>query len=81
MSQVVTQEQADILNEDGFYGPYLAANGHLMCAPLIFPKNDDLLEPGVRSYRIGDEIRYTQYNAYCAEGCPACAGYEPLPDW
>jgi hypothetical protein len=39
--RVETQEQADDLNKRGEYGPYLAANGHLMVAHVEQPRNAD----------------------------------------
>jgi hypothetical protein len=41
MATVETQAQADQLNRDETFGPYQAANGHLMIAPLLFPRDRD----------------------------------------
>lgn len=93
MSQVTTQGQANQLNRDGTYGPYLAFNGHLLVAPVERPIADDAPERDAdgeripwsrrerRGYRVGDEIRYLQHAARCTDRCRACAGGEPLPDW
>lgn len=75
MSLVETQAEADRLNETGTTEPYMAANGHRMIALLRFPKEPDGRE---RDYRIGDEIRYTTWNAWCA---PDCHHDAPPPDW
>ena len=76
--KIETQEQADRFNETMEYGPYVAANGHLMVAPLLLPKDENKEE---REYQVGDTIRYTSFNAWCAEGCRACAEGDPLPDY
>ena len=76
MSKVETQAEADKLNETEVYGPYRAANGHIMVASLLWPKTGETetwangtkhsLE---RDYQIGDEIRYTTWDASCAPEC------------
>lgn len=82
MSKVQTQAEANRLNATGTYGPYLAANGHLMIANLIFPVDGHAVATGAtRPYQVGDEIRYTQWDARCADTCRACAAGDPLPDW
>lgn len=73
--KVETQREADELNDTGTYGPYRAANGHLMVAELRFPVDVDGAN---REYRVGDEIRYTTWNAWCATTCNHDA---PPEDW
>ena len=80
--KVETQQEADKLNETEEYGPYRAANGHIMVAALRFPREEPN-ENGYReerNYRVGDEIRYTTWDAWCA---PECNHQElgPLEDW
>lgn len=72
MPKVQTQAEANRLNRTGVHGPYQAVNGHLMLAPLRFPKRG--------FYLVGDEIQYESWDAYCA---PACKHAElgPLEDW
>ena len=77
MSRVETQEEADRLNKEEATDTYVAANGHLMRAPLIFPRDDEGQE---RFYEIGDEIRYTSWNAWCDERCDH-REIGPLEDW
>jgi len=90
--KVETQQEADQLNESGAYGPYMAANGHLMMAELRWPREaiDQREWPAAdypfppanvsteRDYRVGDEIRYTTWNAWCA---PGCNHDSPPEDW
>lgn len=79
---VLTQVQADRLNETGVTEPYRAFNGHLMIAPVEFPPVVDPKDRyDTREYKVGDRIRYTSFNAWCAENCAACAEGDPLPDW
>lgn len=68
--KVETQAQADKLNETGELGPYLAANGHMMVAPVRFP--DD------RDYKVGDDIKYESWSAWCHESCNHTV---PPEDW
>lgn len=75
--KVESQDEADELNETGEYGPYHAANGHLMMAELRFPRDDDGNE---RNYRVGDRIDYIQWSAWCADACDH-DGLGPLPDY
>lgn len=77
MAVVETQQEADRLTRDETWGPYIAANGHLMVAPLRFPRDEEGHE---REYRIGDEIRYESWRAWCAEEC-IHDGLGPLPDY
>lgn len=84
--QITTQAQADTLNRTGEYGPYHAANGHTMIAPLRYPKSREWIDDGnderaERDYRVGDEIRYDSWAAWCAPTCYACGMGEPLEDW
>jgi hypothetical protein len=75
---VTTQAQADRLNRDGEWaqvGPLTAANGHTMMY-FVQPKNRQL-EP----YRVGDDIKYSTWDARCADSCGACRDGEALPDW
>lgn len=92
--KVETQAEADRLNESGEYGPYLAANGHLMVAPLKFPREardkaewppEDYPVPPAsvsdeRDYRVGDEVRYESWRAWCAQECDHSESGGP-PDW
>jgi hypothetical protein len=84
--QVQNQAEANALNARGEYGPYRAANGHLMVAPLRYPRqqnpdyradrdNERLLE---REYRVGDLILYDSWAAWCA---PNCNHDAPPEDW
>ena len=82
---VTTQAEADELNRKGVFGPYQAANGHQLYADLQYPReypgqDPDDGRPVEREYRVGDEIRYLQWSAWCA---PECNHSElgPLPDW
>lgn len=75
MSEVKTQAEADLLNLSGEYGPYRAANHHLMVAPLRWPRGADGNE---REYRVGDEIKYDSWAARCD---PGCRHYEAPEDW
>ncbi|MGV0985022.1 MAG: hypothetical protein ACOYB2_10735 [Limnohabitans sp.] len=78
--KVETKAEADRLNRTGETEPYAAANGHLMIAALRFPTvefEDGRVE---REYRVGDEIRYESWSAWCAPGC-SHAELGPLPDW
>lgn len=54
--------------ETGEYETYAAANGHRMTGMVI--TNDD-----------GTNRRIRQWDAECADNCPACAEGDPLPDW
>lgn len=72
---VIDQEQANRLNESGMTDEYRAANWHLMRAPLLFPKDESGQE---RDYEVGDEIRYTSWNADCSENCRHDS---PPEDW
>lgn len=78
MALVQTQEEADRLNEEGTYGPYQAANGHLMLAPLRFPIEIHDGSRFERDYKVGDEIRYSSSDAWCDENCPVLGS---PPDW
>lgn len=89
MMYVETQEDAEYLNENGHTPPYHAFNGHTMIAPIRMPLADEpdpdpnmpyFMQPR-RAYRVGDRVDSTSYNAWCAEGCLACAEGDPLPDW
>lgn len=75
MSVVSTQDEANNYNENEVYGPYIAANGHLMVAPLRFPHDRDGHE---RNFEIGDEIRYDSWQAWCDMGCKHTS---PPEDW
>jgi hypothetical protein len=75
--KVETKAEAKRLNRTGETEPYGAANGHLMIAALRFPKDD---EGRKREYRVGDDIRYESWSAWCAPGC-SHAELGPLPDW
>lgn len=88
MATVQTQAQANNLNKTGTYGPYLAANGHTMLAQARLPViglDEDCASPCPlpieREYRIGDEIRYESWSAWCASDCGACREGYPLEDW
>lgn len=85
MSKVETQAEADALNASGETAPYYAANGHLMIASLRFPReypgqDPDDGRPVEREYRVGDEIRYDSWSAWCAPGCNH-SELGSLPDW
>jgi len=94
MAKVETQAEADELNRTETWGPYTAANGHLMVASLRFPReaidqkewpSEDYPYPPEsvsteRDYRIGDEIRYSTWDAWCAPECNH-DGLGPLEDW
>lgn len=75
--KVDTQAEADQLNESGTFGPYSAVNGHYMEAELRFPRDE---EGNEREYRVGDDIRYVQWSAWCHESCDH-DGLGPLPDY
>jgi hypothetical protein len=77
MSKVETAAEAAEPNRTGTFGPYRAANGHLMVAELRFPSDGPADE---REYRVGDEIRYVQWSAWCAPNCNH-AGLGSLPDF
>lgn len=79
MAKVQTQEEANRLNREDEYGPYQAANGHIMIAPLRYPR-DPSSPSGEREYRIGDEIQYESWCAWCAPGCNH-QELGPLEDW
>lgn len=88
---IKTQAEADKYNNDPEYGPYLAANGHLMRAHVRLPRvrvedkydGDDNVyshyEP--RDLKVGDQLEVEQWSAWCDENCGACAEGDPLPDW
>lgn len=75
--RVETRAEADQLNESETYGPYYAANGHFLMAVLRFPRDEEGHE---REYRVGDEIRYESWSAWCAPDCNH-EGLGPLPDY
>jgi hypothetical protein len=77
MGRVETNAEAAKLNRTGETAPYAAANGHLMIAALRFPRDETGSE---REYRVGDEIRYESWSAWCAPSCNH-AEVGPLPDW
>lgn len=82
---VETQAQADELNRTGLFGPYRAANGHTMIAPVRFPRvRGGSTEDGTGSvevdYQPGDTIRYDSWAAYCADGCDHSESGPP-EDW
>jgi len=54
---VETQEQADQLNRDGTIGPYGAANGHVMVAPVFFPIDRDAYDKAYDEWARGDDDR------------------------
>jgi hypothetical protein len=83
MSKVETQEEADRLNKDGTTEPYLAANGHMMVAPLRWPYHEACSTACAheRDYVVGDEIRYTSWDAWCVADCAACRSGDRLPDY
>lgn len=73
--KVQNQAQANELNTSGKYGPYLAANGHMMVARLTWPKDEEGYE---RNFEVGDDIRYSSWDADCHESCRHDA---PPEDW
>lgn len=85
MATIATAAEAARLNESGLTDPYVAVNGHRMVAPVTRPgdRYDKLLGiwTGGRDLVVGDEINYRSAEAYCVDGCPACADGEPLPDF
>lgn len=107
MSTVNTLSEQSRLNAEGTYGPYRAANGHIMVARLVFPRDFDVpchnchgtgLIDGEyvcgfckgkgsgaeRPYKIGDEIKYNSFSAWCDSSCyesGACGEGLPLEDW
>lgn len=81
MGKVVTAAQAARLNRTGEYGPYTAANGHSMVATLLWPAEYTDNGRRERDYRVGDEIRYSTWDAGCTRTCGACRDGDTLPDW
>jgi len=63
--KIETQAEADYINKEGMTAPYRAANGHLMKAPVDFPKVGD----DERDYRVGDEVKYQSWAAECDISC------------
>ena len=97
MSQIETAAEASELNRSGQFGPYRAANGHLMIAPIRYPIDEDAWRRSAteaeaegrgvpprsafeRDLRVGDEVRYDSFAAWCA---PSCNHDEsgPAEDW
>lgn len=92
--KVETKAEAARLNRNETTDPYLAANGHLMVAALRFPREaidpvewppEQFPSPPTsvsreREYRVGDEIQYESWSAWCAPGC-SHRELGPLPDW
>lgn len=76
--KVIDEAHAKRLNDTGHTDPYLAANGHMMVAPLRNPIRGGAERP--IAYRVGDEVRYDSWAATCAESCDHSESGPP-EDW
>lgn len=63
MTTVETQAQADALNSAGAFGPYQAANGHVMIAPLHFPRDREAWEAACEKAQ-AEGVRDPSFSAF-----------------